>query len=390
MKRYPSIPPLSLNFSAKSAPKRTSIYNDTHTGDWHVESDGELPCIAYTVGSSGSANISVRDRLEPDRRSDQSYAHLRKMPGVISAFSRALLGLFALLAAFGVARAGDSYGPVNTTSRWTIQSADNHYCSAGTTYDTGSTVFFTGVGGEYPYFELRWLNRNWKFGADSDDSASFVLEFDNEQIVARGGKIQDPNGLLFTFKGPDALHMAWRLPTVTRMILRPANDRQAFIAGVQLHGMGETYAELRKCWEQTGSYEYREQEVHRWEIEGRAQLEKRRAETEAREQAEREAGERRAACNARLRALRTEREDVLDEEDAIARRSAVLETERSLLETRSQLAAKGVGDAASLRASIASFNARMADLRRDVKAHQARARDYNRRSDEAGTECRTG
>lgn len=306
---------------------------------------------------------------------------------MISAFSRALLGSFALLTAFSVARADETYGPVNTTSHWTIQSADNHYCSAGTVYDTGSTVFITGVGGEKPYFELRWFNRNWKFDADTVDSASFVLEFDNEQIVAAGRKIQDPNGLLFTFKGPDALHMAWRLPTVTRMVLRPGDDKQAFIAGVQLPGMGETYAELRKCWEQTGSYEYREQEAHRWDIEGQAQLEKRRAEAEARVQAEREADERRAACNARWRALRTEREDVLGEENAISRRSTVLETERALLETQSQLAAKGVGDAASLRASIASFNARMADLRRDVKAHQARARDYNRRSDEAGTDC---
>lgn len=309
---------------------------------------------------------------------------------MISAFSRALLGSFALLTAFGVARADETYGPINTPSHWTIQSADNHYCSAGTVYDTGSTVFITGVGGEKPYFELRWFNRNWKFDADSVDSASFILEFDKEQVEAAGRKILDPNGLLFTFTGPDALHMAWRLPTVTRMILRPGGDKQAFIAGVQLHGMGETYAELRKCWEQTGSYEYSEQEAHRLDSEGRAQLEKRRAEAEAREQAEREADGRRAACDARFRALRTERDDFSDEDDAISRRSMVLETERALLETQSQLAAKGVGNAASLRASIASFNARMADLRRDVKAHQARARDINRRGDETRADCPAG
>lgn len=309
---------------------------------------------------------------------------------MISALSRALLGLLALLSAFGVARADGGYGPVNTPSRWTIQAADNHYCSAGTTYDSGSTVIFTGVGGEKPYLELRWYNRRWVFDETSPRSAAFILEFDKAQVQVGGKMIRDPAGLLFTFSGPQARDMVMGLPTFTRMILRSPDDQQAMLAGVQLPGMDEVNAELRKCWEQTGSYEYREQAVHREEAEGQAELEKRRADAEARQKDARDADDHRTACLARLRALKAEQEDALREGEALSRRGSALEAERTLIETRKQLAAKGMDNAAAVHAAIANFNTRMAAQGREAKANQARVDDINRRGHEANAACPAG
>lgn len=76
MKLYLAILALFVNPGADATPSWISNYKDTHIGNWYIESDGELSCIAYTAGPSGGVNISVRDRLIPGGRSDQSFGHL--------------------------------------------------------------------------------------------------------------------------------------------------------------------------------------------------------------------------------------------------------------------------------------------------------------------------